>query len=64
MDGVGGMVKRLVWQQVKGRLVVMASAYDFYKCPKAGVTKIKIYVLAEDIDKNKEILQDCWSHLM
>lgn len=64
MDGVGGTLKRMVWEQVKTRRTTVTSAEEFFHCCQKVCDSNKInvmYVEAKDIYECKELLESQWA---
>ena len=62
VDGVGGVAKRAVWNQVKLRKVIIDSAEDFLNCAKSVVPKVNFMLLtSQDVEENKEMLDKRWT---
>lgn len=61
VDGVGGAVKRTVWQAVKSRRAVINTPYEFYMCAKEEVKGVKVlYVSAERVKSAIPTLDTRW----
>lgn len=62
VDGVGGSVKRTVWNAVKGRQAYVHSAKDFYH---ASAEKCKgicvLFVSQEEVESHAQLLNTRWS---
>ncbi|XP_046662375.1 uncharacterized protein LOC124358190 [Homalodisca vitripennis] len=64
VDGVGGTVKRMVWEQVKSRRTTVTSAEEFFECcqKQCEANKIKVmYVDVKDIEECQELLESRWA---
>lgn len=58
VDGIGATVKRAVWQKVRNREVVVASAEDFYNCANTSLQGVTVlYVPKSQINEHKEMLE-------
>lgn len=61
VDGVGGTVKRAVWEQVKSRQANVATAEEFYNVCKNVLKGIhSMFVPKTDIDKYRPYLEHRW----
>ena len=61
VDGVGAIVKRAVWSQVKQRKVEINNAEDFVVAAGKTVKNINILHLSEEeIEANRKILDSRW----
>lgn len=64
VDGVGGIIKRMVWLQVKSRRVIINTAEDFYECAKSICAGINIlYTSAEEVVSQKITLDNRWKDI-
>lgn len=58
VDGIGATVKRTVWQKVRNREAVVASAKDFYECAKKSLQGVTVlYVPKAEVEEHKEMLK-------
>uniref|UniRef100_A0A8D9F251 Uncharacterized protein n=1 Tax=Cacopsylla melanoneura TaxID=428564 RepID=A0A8D9F251_9HEMI len=65
VDGIGGLVKRLVWNEVKSRRSKIGSAEDFVECASKKTDKIKITLVSNlEIEKNKMKLDKRWADIL
>lgn len=55
VDGIGGTIKRIVWQAIKARKIQITSAKDFAKYASKVVKQIQIFYI------DKEKIDDCSS---
>lgn len=62
VDGIGGIVKRCVWNKIKSRQVEIESAKAFANCASIQTKNIKtFYVEKERIQHTREVLEEKWS---
>lgn len=64
VDGIGGCVKRLVWNGVKARKFFVNSAEEFFECAKTVVETVDIvYVSSQKIADSREMLRERWENV-
>ncbi|KAG8285742.1 hypothetical protein J6590_074475 [Homalodisca vitripennis] len=64
VDGIGGMVKRIVWRAVKGRKVFVNTPEDFYRVALEKCKEIRLlFVSKEEIDHNRKHLEERWGKI-
>lgn len=64
VDAVGGLIKRLVWTEIRSRRVDVGDAYTFYMCAKNKVNNINvIYIDNSETEKYKEMLDERWKNV-
>lgn len=65
VDGIGGLVKRLVWNEVKTRRSKIGSAEEFVECASKRTEKIKIIFVSNlEIEENKMMLDKRWADVL
>jgi hypothetical protein len=61
VDGIGGLAKRAVWNQVKARKVIVQNAEQFLECAKSAIPSINFFLLTNHhIDENRGLLEKRW----
>lgn len=61
VDAVGGLIKRLVWNEVRTRRVEVTDAYKFYICALNKTKNIYvIYIDIKEVNENTELLNSRW----
>lgn len=64
VDGIGGLTKRLVWNEVRSKKKVLNNAQDFFLCAKSKSTKIEMmYVDSTIIKDYKNFLDNRWNNI-
>ena len=64
VDGVGGVVKRTVWNAVRVRKCIVTNAAEFADCAIKHMKNINIiFVPANEIEKHKDMLDKRWEGL-
>lgn len=64
VDGIGGMVKRIVWRAMKGRQAFVNTPEDFYRVALEKCKEIRVlFVPKEDINQNRKHLEVRWSNI-
>lgn len=58
IDGVGGTLKRIAWQKVKARQVIIQNAWQFYEAICKDSTVNLIYLTEDEIDQHYSQLSD------
>jgi hypothetical protein len=66
VDAIGGLVKRMVWLEVKSRRVNVTDAKQFYLVARSKLTKVRVlYVSSTDIENEEttRMLDARWSNV-
>lgn len=64
VDGIRGLTKRAVWNQVKQRRVIINIASDFIRCAEKAVPGVTFILLTpDDVKENMEMLDERWSRV-
>lgn len=62
VDGIGGSVKRFVYQRIMAGRVKVYSAEDFFKCWDGNTPRIcSFFVATEDIERLTLCMEEKWS---
>lgn len=65
VDGIGGKVKRLAWEMVKTRKVIIKDAKSFYECVQKKVDAINLlFVSSSEINSFQEMLTLRWKNIL
>jgi hypothetical protein len=64
-DGIGGTIKRLVWQYVRSGRITVTDAASFHACALTRKSAINILlVTAEEVHQEDELLNDRWKDII
>jgi len=58
VDGIGGQVKRVVWNAVKARQAIVTDAESFAKCAQQHTSTCILLVVSEDVEAVKTAFDD------